>query len=68
MSNETRPDLDFSEVPASCPFVIIDPAGEIAGWSETEDGAVRTCAEWGAIDGATYTWIELELVDEHEAA
>lgn len=50
-----RPDL--SEVPASCPFVVLDHAGQIAGWCETEDGAVRTCAEWGAIDGATYTWI-----------
>ena len=42
--------------PASCPFLILDAAGEIAGWCETEDGARTTAADWSAIDGATYTW------------
>ena len=41
--------------PASCPFLILDAAGEIAGWCETEDGARTTAAEWSRIDGATYT-------------
>ncbi len=45
MPTATR--LDLSAVPASCPFVILDAAGTVAGWCETEDGAARTCAEWG---------------------
>ena len=57
MSTQNTATLDLSEVPACCPFVVIDSAGAIAGWCETEDGAVRTCAEWTAIDGALYTWI-----------
>lgn len=53
MSNATRPDL--SEVPSSCPFVILDSRGAVAGWCETADGAARTCAEWGM----GHTWIEV---------
>jgi len=53
MSNATRPDL--SEVPASCPFVILDASGAVTGWCETEGGAIETCAQWG--NG--HTWIEV---------
>ncbi len=57
MNTATRPDL--SAVPASCPFVILDAAGTVAGWCETEDGAARTCAEWGK----GHTWINVAAVE-----
>lgn len=60
MSNATSPaapdHADDPNRPASCPYVILDPAGVLAGWTETEDGAERTRAQWSAIDGAAYTW------------
>jgi hypothetical protein len=44
--------------PPSCPHHVIDAAGELAGWCETEDGARGTAAEWNdrGIAGAPFVY------------